>query len=126
MTTPTRKANPVTDTSRDEIEALRRERDEARRLVNDLSDDITFLRKRRGDLVREKDAAEAALTEIRAMLAEAVGALEPFSGCIFNDNGDITVNFRSFRYDELVAAYFVHRRARSTYNKIKEAGHAAG
>lgn len=39
---------------------LAAERDEAQRLVNQLSDDITFLRKRRGDLVRERDAANDA------------------------------------------------------------------
>lgn len=56
--------------------------------------------------------------EARALAAEAERdalreALAPFANCIFNDNGDITVNFRSFTADELIAAYFAHKRARA-------------
>lgn len=40
-------------------------------------------------------------------------ALAPFASCIFNDNGDITVNFRTFTADELIAAYFAYKRART-------------
>lgn len=49
-----------------EIKELTRERDEARKLVNQLNEDITFLRKRRGDLVREKDGLEAELAALKA------------------------------------------------------------
>lgn len=61
------------------LSTLAGERDEARRLANQLSEDITFLRKRRGDLVRDKDAAEARATTAEAQVVamrELVGGAQ--------------------------------------------------
>lgn len=38
-------------------------------------------------------------------------ALEPFANRVFNDNSDLTVDTSAFSYDQIVAAYFAHRRA---------------
>lgn len=60
-------------------------------------------------LITELQSSLTALEEENKRLREA---LRPFAGRVFNDNGDLTVDTRSFSYDEIVAAYFVLRRAR--------------
>lgn len=57
--------------------------------------------------------AAAALSAAEAKVDALREALAPFAGCIFNDNGDITVNFRAFTAENLIAAYFAHKRARA-------------
>lgn len=44
------------------------------------------------------------------MLAKASAALEPFAGCVFNDNGEITTSNRMFTFAEIERAYWAHRR----------------
>ena len=57
------------------------------------------------------ESLEALFAEQAGELERAAKALAPFANCIFNDNGDITVTFRSFTADELTAAYFARKRA---------------
>ena len=100
-----------------ELAEARAERDAESRNAGRYADEALALR---GDI-----AAADALRDMwhdRALAAEAKAdalreALEPFAGCIFNDNGDITVNFRAFMADELIAAYFAHKRARARSTK---------
>jgi len=66
----------------------------------------------------ELEVAASHITETRAMLAEAVEALEPFARA---------ADFYNGRDEKDVVFTTVHdlRRARSTLTKIKEAGHVA-
>lgn len=76
------------------------------------------------------DAQAAEITRLRAELAAAEAkaealakALEPFANCIFNDNGDLTVTFRSFTSDELTTAYFTRKQFLTAYrNKENDDG----
>jgi septal ring factor EnvC (AmiA/AmiB activator) len=57
------------------------------------------------------DVAEALVAELRE-------ALKPFADCVFNDNGDVTVDTSNRpTHDDYVQAYFAHRRARAAYEK---------
>lgn len=106
------------------VEGMERERDEARAGLN-ASRNLVERRTKQRDSEAERadgnwDAMQTA--EARALAAEAERdalreALAPFAGCIFNDNGDITVNFRTFTADELIAAYFAYKRARTLTEK---------
>lgn len=51
----------------------------------------------------------AELTTLRALLVKAGEELRPIAGCIYNDNGDLTVDMRPITYDERVAIYFAYR-----------------
>lgn len=87
------------------------ERDEARheRALAELARDALVK-----ELADEREArfqAEGETEALAAKLAVMDAALEPFANCIFNDNGDITVTYRPFTSNELIAAYFT-RRAR--------------
>jgi len=52
-------------------------------------------------------------------IAELVEALTPFSDAVFNDNGDITVNFGSPEPDDFFRAYSAIRRISQAQSKDK-------
>lgn len=96
-----------------EIAGLRRERDEA--LANHAQCTILW--------EADRGRAETTLAQTRAMLAEAVGALEPFAqvpknGARSSGNDDASVAWGFDGYEITVGAF---RRARSIHDKIKEA-----
>lgn len=103
----------------EEIARLTRERDDMKRYMVPLHEDGSHVfidgpgdvELDHGGKLRSRDLTA------EAKLADAVAALGPFADSIFNDNGDITTSFRPFTAEELQAAYFARRRARSITEK---------
>lgn len=73
----------------------------------DLIRENGMLRKRVEELERRREA------EDKAIIA-AEWALQPFSDCVHNDNGDATVtNWSSVSPDRFIDAHFAYRRIRA-------------
>lgn len=54
---------------------------------------------------------ELALRQAGVVNEQLEPALRPFADAVFNDNGDMTVNFSAVKHDDFVAAYLALRKA---------------
>lgn len=61
----------------------------------------------------EIERLQAELREAREVARKAQWALQPFSDCIYNDNGDLTVEQKVPSRDQLVDAHFAYKAARA-------------
>jgi hypothetical protein len=113
--------------------AARKERDEARASAQRmhrrcqhseaaLQSLVEHLRSGVDVWMRSCKAAEEEAAQLRARLHEAEKALRPFAGCVFNDNGDVTVSTGHLTTHDWLTA----KRARATLTPAPEATQEAG
>jgi hypothetical protein len=56
---------------------------------------------------------ETALAEARKVIVKTQWALQPFSDCVFNDNGDCTVTNWAVSSERFIDAYFAYKQTRA-------------
>lgn len=72
-------------------------------------------------MAEDRNDAEALLKEAGPVIDKLRTALLPLCNAVFNDNGDISVNYPvSFTSEHCISAYFAERAARSLMSKIGE------
>lgn len=65
-----------------------------------------------GENSLEAEAADE-IERLRAAIVKSQWALQPFSGCVFNDNGDCTVTPRPFKINHYIDAHFAYKACRA-------------
>lgn len=108
-----RKGHPMTDLEKDRAAETRE-----RGVVDRLRIVTGFIRFETGSRVTAamsvSEEAACLIETLSARVAELEAAIRPFADCIFNDNGDVTVNAGGITSEHLKQAYFVARAALST------------
>ncbi|WP_157970132.1 hypothetical protein [Pelagibacterium sediminicola] len=59
------------------------------------------------------DQAADLIERMNKTIDDMERALQPFSSAVFNDNGDVTINYSVFDDDDLFRAYSVLRKLRA-------------
>lgn len=65
------------------------------------------------DMMKQIETLEDEIERLRAAIVKSQWALQPFSGCVFNDNGDCTVTPRPFKIDRYIDAHFAYKACRA-------------